>query len=85
MLSPTSLIVYGEGAFVVGGCVRFVSLGYDGLFWVLGFRVPWSQQFICVECKPWVRRSLVMTYSRLTMTSHALTQSRQISKLAKYH
>jgi hypothetical protein len=32
MLSPTRLFVYGEGGFVVGKCVCFVSLWYDGLF-----------------------------------------------------
>jgi hypothetical protein len=32
MLSSTSLFVYGEGGSVVGGCARFVSLGYDGFF-----------------------------------------------------
>ena len=37
------------------------------------WRMPWSQQFICVECKPWVRGALAMTYSRLNLTSHALT------------
>ncbi len=32
MLSPTSPFVYGEGGSIVGECVRFVLLGYDGLF-----------------------------------------------------
>ena len=32
MVSPTSLLVYDEGGSDVRKCVRFVSLGYDGLF-----------------------------------------------------
>ena len=52
--------------------VFFLALVYEithGCFDTIGtlrnkhWRMPWSQQFICVECKPWVRGALAMTYS----------------------
>ena len=77
MTTRESILLYVRwgSKFIIDPCL------YRNKHW----RMPWSQQFICVECKPWVRGALAKAYSRMTLTANALIQSRQVFTLAKDH